>query len=148
MSPPGSDETLTLSLVNDLRDIARVAEKIAAFCAAHGLGSKVAFEVNLAVNELVSNAIDYGYDDVGDHLIDVVLRVQGDTLTVEIVDDGREFDPSHVPEPATGASLEDSPLGGLGIFLVHKTMDSVAYRRQDGRNVVTLTKHVAPARAE
>ncbi len=61
----------------------------------------------------------------------------------EIADDGRAFDPLQAPVPDIGASLQDRAIGGLGIYLVRKTMDGVTYRRQDGRNVVTLTKLVA-----
>ena len=61
-------------------------------------------------------------------------------LAIEIADDGRAFDPLQAPAPDIGASLQDRAMGGLGIYLVRKTMDTVAYRRQDGRNVVTLTK--------
>ena len=140
MTGAGTDDALELSLVNDLRNIAVAAEDIEAFCARHGLAEQIAFEVNLAVDELVTNTISYGYDDDEEHRIDLVLRLEGGALVIEIADDGRAFDPLQAPAPDIGASLQDRAIGGLGICLVHKTMDSVAYRRQDGRNVVTLTK--------
>ena len=148
MTGAGIGGRLEFSLVNDLRGISSAAARIDAFCAAHGLSPGIRFDVTLAVEELVTNTIGYGYDDGGEHSIDVVLRIEGDTLTVEIADDGRAFDPLQAPEPDLGAPLEERAVGGLGIYLVRKTMDGVAYRRQDGRNVVTLTKHVAPAQAE
>ena len=148
MTGAGTGGRLEFSLVNDLRGISSAAARIDAFCAAHGLSPGIRFDVTLAVEELVTNTIGYGYDDGGEHSIDVVLRIEGDTLTVEIADDGRAFDPLQAPEPDLGAPLEERAVGGLGIYLVRKTMDGVAYRRQDGRNVVTLTKHVAPAQAE
>ncbi|MDE0391785.1 MAG: ATP-binding protein [Rhodospirillales bacterium] len=144
MTGAGIDGTLESSLVNDLREIAGAAEKIGAFCAEHGLTEQIAFEVNPAVDELLTNTISYGYDDGAEHSIDLVLRIQGDTLTVEIADDGRAFDPLQTPEPDLGAPLEERAVGGLGIYLVRKTIDGVAYRRQDERNVVTLTKNTTP----
>ena len=144
MTGASSGGTLEFSIVNDLRDIAGVGEKIGAFCAEHGLAEEVSFEVHLALDELLTNTIDYGYDNDYEHRIDLLLRLQGDTLTVEIADDGRAFDPLQAAEPDMGASLQDRARGGLGIYLVRKMMDSVAYRRQDGRNIVTLTKRVAP----
>ena len=147
MTGASSGGTLEFSIVNDLRDIAGVGEKIGAFCAEHGLAEEVSFEVHLALDELLTNTIDYGYDNDYEHRIDLLLRLQGDTLTVEIADDGRAFDPLQAAEPDMGASLQDRARGGLGIYLVRKMMDSVAYRRQDGRNVVTLTKRVAPGDA-
>ena len=95
----------------------------------------------------MTNTIGYGYDDGGEHSIDVVLHIEGDTLTVEIADDGRALDPLPAPEPHLGAPPEERVVGGLGIYLVRKTMDGVAYRRQDGRNVVTLTKRTPPGDA-
>ena len=147
MTGASSGGTLEFSIVNDLRDIAGVGEKIGAFCAEHGLAEEVSFEVHLALDELLTNTIDYGYDNDYEHRIDLLLRLQGDTLTVEIADDGRAFDPLQAAEPDMGASLQDRARGGLGIYLVRKMMDSVAYRRQDGRNIVTLTKRVAPGEA-
>lgn len=147
MTGTSSGGTLEFSIVNDLRDIAGVGEKIGAFCAEHGLAEEVSFEVHLALDELLTNTIDYGYDNDYEHRIDLLLRLQGDTLTVEIADDGRAFDPLQAAEPDMGASLQDRARGGLGIYLVRKMMDSVAYRRQDGRNIVTLTKRVAPGEA-
>ena len=147
MTGTSSCGTLEFSIVNDLRDIAGVGEKIGAFCAEHGLTEEVSFEVHLALDELLTNTIDYGYDDDNEHRIDLLLRLESDTLTVEIADDGSAFDPLQAAEPDMGASIEDRARGGLGIYLVRKMMDSVAYRRQDGRNVVTLTKRVAPGDA-
>ena len=143
MTAAGTDNALELSLVNDLRNIAVAAENIDAFCAMHGLAEETAFEFNLAVDELVTSTISYGYNDDGEHRIELVLRLEGGALTIEITDDGRAFDPLQVPTPDMGASLQDRAVGGLGIYLVRKTMDGVTYRRQDGCNVVMLTKHVA-----
>ena len=95
------------------------------------------------MDELLTNTISYGYDDDEEHRIDLSLRLEGGTLVVEIADDGRAFDPLQAPEPDLGASLEERAVGGLGIYLVRKTMDGVAYRREGGRNVVTLTKQTA-----
>ena len=147
MTGASSGGTLEFSIVNDLRDIAGAGEKIGAFCAEHGLAEQNSFEVHLALEELLTNTIDYGYDDDNEHRIDLLLRLESDTLTVEIADDGRAFDPLQAAEPDMGASLQDRARGGLGIYLVRKMMDSVAYRRQDGRNIVTLTKRVAPGEA-
>ena len=139
----GTDDALKLSLINDLEQIVDAAARIDAFCARHGLAEEIAFEVNLAVDELVTNTISYGYDDDGEHRIELVLRLEDGALVIEIADDGRAFDPLQAPAPDIGASLQDRAIGGLGIYLVRETMDGVTYRRQDGRNVVTLTKQVA-----
>ncbi|MDE0392619.1 MAG: ATP-binding protein [Rhodospirillales bacterium] len=95
----------------------------------------------------MTNTIGYGYDDDGEHRIDLALRIDSGTLTVEVADDGRAFDPLQTPELDMSAPMEERARGGLGIYLVRKTMDAVAYRREDGRNVVTLTKSTMPDEA-
>ena len=122
-------------------------DKQDAFCAAHGLSPGISFEVALAVDELVTSSIGYGYDDGGERWIDLGLRIEGHTLTVEVADDGSAFDPLQAPEPDSSAALEERARGGLGIYLVRRTMDTVAHRREDGRNVMTLTKRTAPDEA-
>ena len=144
----GIGDTLEFSIANDLRGISSAAARIDAFCAGHDLPSGMSFDVTLAVDELVTNAIGYGFDDDGEHPIDIALCLDGDRLTVEIADDGKAFDPLQVPEPDLSAPAEERAKGGLGIYLVRKTMDAVAYRRENGRNVVTLTTHAARRPAE
>lgn len=135
------DDALEISLVNDLREIAGVAARIDDFCSAHDLSPQVGYGVNLAIDEILTNTISYGYDDDEPHRIELIVRLDGETLTVVIVDDSKAFDLSQAPEPDVGASLEDRVLGGLGLFLVHQVMDSVNYQRVKGCNVVTLTKN-------
>ena len=135
------EETLEISLVNDLKEIARVAEQVDEFCASQDIASEVAYAVNLALDEILTNTISYGYNDDGPHQIEIIVSLETEALVVVIVDDSAAFDLSNVPTPDIGASLEERPLGGLGLFLVHQMMDSVAYRREEGCNIVTLKKN-------
>ena len=143
MDKNANDDTLELSLVNDLREIGAAAAKIDAFCEARELSPQIAYAVNLSVDEVLTNTISYGYDDDAEHRIDLTLRVAGETLVVVIVDDGRAFDSSSAQDPDVEATLEERALGGLGLFLVQHMMDGIAYRRSDDRNVITLTKRTA-----
>jgi len=138
-----NEETLEVSLVNDLKEIARVAEQIDEFCASHDLTSEVAYAVNLALDEILTNTISYGYDDDEPHRIEIIVSLEAEALVIVIADDSAAFDLSNAPTPDIGASLEERPLGGLGLFLVHQMMDSVEYRREEGRNIVTLKKNKA-----
>ena len=143
MSKNASDDTLELSLLNDLQEIGGAAAKIDAFCEAKEIPPEVAYAVNLSVDEILTNTISYGYDDDEQHRIDLTLRVKDGALVVVIVDDGRPFDSSLAKEPDVDATLEERALGGLGLFLVQQMMDDVAYERSDDRNVITLTKSTA-----
>lgn len=132
------DQTLEISLANDLREIAGAAARIDRFCEGRALSAQIAYAVNLAIDELLTNTIANGYGDDDPHRIEIVLREEADGLVVIIVDDGVPFDPTQAP--ALGASLENDAFDGLGLMLVKQMMDGVEYRRLQGCNIVTLTK--------
>lgn len=136
-----NEETLEISLVNDLKEIARVAEQIDEFCTSQDITSEVAYAINLALDEILTNTISYGYDDDEPHRIEIRVSLEAEALVIVIVDDSAAFDLSNAPTPDIGVSLEERPLGGLGLFLVHQMMDSVEYRREEERNIVTLKKN-------
>ena len=143
-----NDHLLRFTVVNDLREIAVAADRIDEFCSVRGIPPATAYAANLSVDELLTNTISYGYEDIGEHRIDLMIRLDGDVLAIEISDDGIEFAPDGAKDPDTAASIEDRPIGGLGIFLARQMMDSFAYRRDEGRNIVTLTKKTATANPE
>ena len=125
-----------------------MAEKIDAFCAARDLPPAVAYAVNLSLDELLTNTINYGCDDDARHRIDIAVRMDGSALVVEITDDARPFDPSEAAQPDTDVPIEDRPIGGLGIHFVRETMDGFRYRRSGKHNVVTLIKNTGTGNAE
>jgi len=137
----GTAATIEVALANDLREIANVAAHIDSFCAEREIAHEVPYAVNLALEELLSNTITYGYDDEEAHRIEVVLRLEGEALVVIIVDDAKAFDPTQAPEPAS--PLDDDGLGALGLLLVNRMMDRVEYQRRAGCNVTVLTKNTA-----
>ncbi len=104
---------------------------------------ELVFRVQLAIEEVVLNVMDYGYDE-GVHEFELILTSEADTLTIEVVDDGRPFDPlNDVPTPDLEATVEERKVGGLGIHLVRTMMDQVNYRREQGRNYLTLVARKA-----
>ncbi|MEQ1956162.1 ATP-binding protein [Mesorhizobium sp. CN2-181] len=134
---------LRLSIANDLAEIGRIAPVIEEFCAEHGLGEEVAHAVNLSLDELLTNTISYGFEDGGQHAIDIALEAAGDRATVTIRDDAVAFDPTEAGDPDLDLDLDDRPIGGLGIHIVRAMMDEVRYARIDGHNQLTLTKLIA-----
>ena len=101
----------------------------------HGL----VFRINLVLEELALNIIDYAHDDGGVHEFDISLISGEDAITIEVIDDGKAFDPlSDAPQPDTTTSLEDRRVGGLGLHLVRATMDEMSYRRDQEKNHLTL----------
>ena len=98
--------------------------------------------VLLAIDELVTNCIKYGYDDSGEHVISIALSVEDQALKIQVIDDGHPFDPLTAPTPDLSLDIEDRQEGGLGIFLLRKLSDDIAYEHRDGANCVTITKRL------
>lgn len=92
-------------------------------------------EIILVLEELVANAILHG----GGRVIEVDLHKEWDELVITICDDGRPFDPTMAAEADICQPLEERCAGGLGIHLVKHYTDTMAYRRENDTNIVTLT---------
>lgn len=142
---PGSGVRVRdLTLSNDLADIARLAEAIEAFGDECGLSVGDVYKLNLALDELLTNLISYAYPDGQRHAIALHLAFADGRLTAELSDDAAPFDPlTQAAAPVLDGSLDDRPIGGLGLHFVRTLMDEVSYRRDGAQNRLTLVKHVA-----
>lgn len=96
--------------------------------------------VAMVLDEVLANIIAYGRPGGGPPDIDVGLGHDGGRLVIEISDDGVAFDPLAAAPPETDLELDERRIGGLGIMLMTEMMDSAAYRREAGRNHLTLIK--------
>ena len=72
--------------------------------------------------------------------MDIEAIISKAKLKFIISDSGKEFDPTAAPEADVSLGVEDRPIGGLGIYLVRKIMDTVSYERADGKNILSMTK--------
>jgi len=123
----------------DLEQIERVSSGIEQCMKGQDWGDEAILDVQLAVEEAVTNSILHGYDgSVG--TIAIRIDTSPHHITVEIEDGAPAFDPLSVPEPDIAADLEDRQIGGLGIFLIRRMMDEVTYRYEDNKNVLVLEK--------
>ncbi len=134
---------LTLSLKNDLAEITRASAAVEALGEQHNAAPDALYAVNLALEEILTNTISYGYDDDAAHEILVHFSLQEGELTLTITDEARPFDPLQAAAPDVNAALEDRPIGGLGIHLAKTMMDGMHYRREKGRNILTMKKKIA-----
>lgn len=138
---------LRLVLKNDSFELGRLAEAFDAFADRHRISDEARFQLQLCSEEVVLNIINHGFDDGGEHEIQVCFEFRTDprTITVNILDDGRKFDPlTQVPEPDLDAKLGDRAVGGLGVHVVRTFMDGARYRHERGKNRLTLTKNLGP----
>lgn len=101
------------------------------------------FKLQLSIEEAVENVVRYAYEG-GIGWLEVGTNLDQDSLTLTIVlrDAGVPFNPLDRPEPDVTAKAEDRNIGGLGIFLCKKLMDSISYRYEDGNNILTMTKKI------
>ena len=98
--------------------------------------------INLVLEEAVSNIILYAFTDREKHEISILLRLDNRILTIIIKDDGIPFDPTLKEQPDLNVPAEERPIGGLGILLISKLMDSFSYTRKDNMNILTLIKNI------
>jgi serine/threonine-protein kinase RsbW len=110
---------------------------IAGEAGAWGLHPKRLMQLELAVEEAVVNICLYAYEVPPGEVL-VRIEPAESRFVVELIDEGVPFDPLAVDEPDMRADVGERPIGGLGIFLVRRVMDEVAYLRQGSRNVLKL----------
>jgi len=99
-----------------------------------GCPPKVIMKYLIALDEMLTNVVSYS----GAEEMSVAIARQGDIFKVELSDDGKAFNPLEKKDPDTSLSAEERQIGGLGIFMVKKSMDRMSYAYIDGRNVITL----------
>ena len=133
-------EQTTLILKNDLSELERVIILVSDLCGRHTIPPEIEYDLNLALDEIVSNVVKHAYPEGGEHLFSLHISLSDDEFVARVEDDGVEFNPMEHPAPDLDAPLEERKEGGLGIFLVRQIMTSVDYQRMMGTNIVTLRK--------
>ena len=132
---------------NDLAELERLGRVVEDFGRRQQLSPTRLFDLQLAVNEVFTNVVSYGFDDDRPHEIVVRLMTGADEVVIEIEDDGRPFDPATVPAPKLDVPIEERQPGGLGLYLARRVTDAMDYRRENGRNIVRLQKNLGQAMA-
>lgn len=137
-------EAHNLNLSAELNHLATVRQFIEQAATALGAAPKATEDLVLAVDELATNIINHGYRGQPEP-IEIVVRREADAIVIQLRDQAPPFDPTLVAEPDTTLPLHLRPVGGLGIFLARRLMDTMTYRRLgDQKNEITLTKKVNP----
>ena len=137
---------LEISVANDREAIPEIVAAVTGLIEENGLAPDIAYALELAIDELVTNAISYGYPDGGSGKVTVEVSIDSDRVMLIVRDDGIAFDPlQQAPAPTLEGDIEDRPIGGLGLHLVGAMMDEVAYERREGENRLTCIKRRQPA---
>ena len=129
-----------LHLTNDVMEVPRLTDFINDVCQSLGIEEVLTMQLTLAVEEAAVNGMNYAYEPGTVGTVDLDAEAGDGELKIIISDSGVAFDPTQKAEADITLTAEERPIGGLGIFLVRQIMDNVNYRRQDGRNILTLTK--------
>lgn len=142
--PPAAGRTVLEHILHSrLEEIACLAEAVDSFLAD---APRLAFEVNLCLDELLTNTIVHGLGGAPDHRIHIRLDRSDGLLEVTLEDDAPPFDPfAEAPPPDLDADLDARPIGGLGVHLVRTLMDETEASHDAGGNRVILRKHLWPA---
>ena len=106
------------------------------------LAPDLVFNLNLVLEEAVSNVILYAYPKEESQEISLVANATENNLVFLLTDSGKEFDPTQAPDADITLSAEERQIGGLGIFLIRQIMNTVEYPRIAGKNVLTLGKQL------
>ena len=132
-----------LILFNEVSEISRLAGFIEEIGEELNLQPDMVFNLNLVLEEAVSNIIMYAYPEGGGRQEIRLTAKKSDSALIFILSDkGVQFDPTQAPDADITLSGEERPIGGLGIFLIRQIMNSVEYKRIDGENVLTLSKEL------
>ena len=133
-----------LTLHNDVQEVPQLASFIDEVAEACGIDMATTMSLNLAMEEAVVNVMSYAYPAGTVGNVDIDAEFADGQLTFVLSDSGTPFDPTQAGTPDLTLDAEERPIGGLGIFLVRQIMDSIVYRRSDGKNILTLTKNIQP----
>ncbi len=147
-----TDRSTEIIIKNNIEELSGLYENIELLAEEWEFPPALTMNLNLVMEEAVSNVILYGFDDNVEHDIHIFLTlsdiidnqntVKDSELRIVIRDDGKPFDPTTNEDPDVSLAIEDRPVGGLGIFLMRRIMDKVEYHRENNNNILTLIKRI------
>lgn len=131
-----------LCIKNHLSELDKVSQFIEEIGEELGLDLELQMNLNLVLEEMVVNVIDYAYPEGTEADVELLAKSDGKELTFVLSDQGREFDPTAQKSNDMSANPAERKLGGMGIFIVKNIMNKVTYQRLDGKNLLTMTKGI------
>ena len=129
-----------LSLLPDLdAALVSLADAVERFAEQESIGGRLPINLNLVLDELITNSISYALPGVVEPALRLRIRRDGDLVVAEVEDNGAEFDPfTDAPKPDTEQGLDERQIGGLGVFLVMQLTEAAHYERKGDVNRIIL----------
>lgn len=131
-----------ITLKSDINNIPQVTELVESYLEENEVPPKVMMQFNIAIDELFSNICYYAYEEPGDVKVSIDITDDPKAVELEFRDWGVPYDPLNKEDPDVTLSAEERQIGGLGIFMVKKTMDEMSYSYEDGQNILKLVKNL------
>ena len=104
---------------------------------------KAQMQIDIAIDELFGNIAHYAYNpEVGDATVRIEVMEEPLSVVITFIDKGIPYDPLAKEDPDVTLSAEERQIGGLGIYMVKKTMDDITYEYKDGQNILKIKKNI------
>lgn len=131
-----------IKIANKVEEIGRISREFHQFAEQHALPYKTVYEIDLLLEEILLNIINYGFKDENPHEVEVKWVLRGDFFHLTIVDDGVAFNLLEKADPDLDADIDERKIGGLGIHLIKKIADYIDYQRIEDKNVLIFEKKI------
>ena len=131
-----------ICIKNKISELEKVAQFIEEIGEELGLSMELQMNLNLVMEEMVTNVIFYAYPQDEEADIELLVKSDGKELTFVLSDQGKEFDPTAKENTDLDVNPAERELGGMGIFIVKNIMKEVTYQRLEGKNLLTMTKGI------
>lgn len=139
----GNRKSKQFVIDNQVGELTPLAEKIKELAEKWELSKALAMNIDLVIEEALTNIIFYAFPDNEKHEISVSVTLRNNMLTIKIKDKGIPFNPLSQQQPDITLPAEERPVGGLGIFLISQIMDQMDYTRHKNQNILTLNKNIS-----
>jgi len=118
-----------------------VTEFVDEFLESHACPMKAQMQIDIAIDELFSNIAYYAYNpEIGTATVQVEVKDEPMSVELTFIDSGKQYNPLEKEDPDVTLSAEERDIGGLGIFMVKKSMDDIKYEYKNGKNILTIVK--------
>lgn len=133
------EQELKISVENRFSELDTARVRMRGYLEEHDVSPQALYNAELVLEEVLTNAIKYGYQDSADHRIELEVAASHDEIAMRFVDDGIAFDPSCPPPAQRPGTIQEVKIGGLGLILIRSACRQLTYARKAGKNHLLVT---------